>query len=99
VSAQDSEFTVGAFLPLSHCFILIFTAFAQDLTQRMMLATWLIEIFLSKISQLEDIAAAERASEDVENYTIEETIVEEDMRHFLKTYKVSFHVVSTIYNN
>lgn len=54
----------------------------------MMLATWLIEIFLSKISQLEDIAAAERASEDAENYTLERSIVDEDMRHFLKTYKV-----------
>lgn len=60
----------------------------QDLTQRMMLATWLIEIFLSKINQLEDVAAAERASDDVENYVIERTIMEEDMRHFLKTYEV-----------
>lgn len=61
----------------------------QDLTQRMMLATWLVEIYLSKISQLEDIAAAERASEDVENYTMEKGLIEDDMCQFLTTYKVS----------
>lgn len=61
----------------------------QDLTQRMMLATWLVEIFLSKINQLEDIAAAERASDDVENFKAEQGLVEDDMRQFLSTYKVS----------
>lgn len=54
-----------------------------------MLATWLVELYLAKINQLEDLAAAERASEDAENLVVERTIVEEDMRHFLSTYKVS----------
>ncbi|BGP36576.1 tethering complex subunit [Rhodotorula kratochvilovae] len=58
-----------------------------DLTQRMMLATWLVEIFLAKINELEDLAAAERASGDADNFHAERAIVEEDMQHFLKTYK------------
>lgn len=63
--------------------------FSQDLTQRMMLATWLVEIFLSKINQLEDIAAAESASDDAENYKTERAIVEDDLKQFLQQYKVS----------
>ncbi|GAA5932223.1 hypothetical protein JCM3775_001164 [Rhodotorula graminis] len=58
-----------------------------DLTQRMMLATWLVEIFLAKINELEDLAAAERASGDADNFHAERAIVEEDMQQFLKTYK------------
>lgn len=58
-----------------------------DLTQRMMLATWLVEIYLSKINQLEDIAAAERAADDVENFKAEQSMLEDDMRQFLSTYK------------
>lgn len=60
----------------------------QDSTQRMMLATWLVEIFLAKINELEDLAAAERASEDADNIVAERAMVEEDMRQFLVTYKV-----------
>ncbi|GAA5965015.1 hypothetical protein JCM8115_005683 [Rhodotorula mucilaginosa] len=59
----------------------------SDLTQRMMLATWLVELYLAKINHLEDRAAAERASEDADNLVVERTIVEEDMRHFISTYK------------
>lgn len=54
----------------------------------MMLATWLVEIYLAKINELEDAAAAERVTEDAENIVVERSIVEEDMRHFLSTYKV-----------
>lgn len=54
-----------------------------------MLATWLVEIYLSKINQLEDIAAAESASDDAENYKTERAIVEDDLKHFLQQYKVS----------
>lgn len=61
--------------------------FAKDSTQRMMLATWLVEIYLSKINQLEDIAASESASDDVENYRAERAIVEDDLKHFLQQYK------------
>lgn len=53
-----------------------------------MLATWLVEIFLSKINHLEDIAAAESASDDVENYKVERAIVEDDLKQFLQQYKV-----------
>lgn len=64
------------------------TEIAQDVTQRMMIATWLVEIFLSKINQLEDIAAAEAASDDVDNYHAEKLIIEDDLRQFLQQYQV-----------
>ena len=59
----------------------------KDLTQRMMLATWLVEIYLSKINQLEDIAASEAASDDAENYIAEKAIIEDDLKQFLQEHK------------
>ena len=54
----------------------------------MMLATWLVEIYLSKCNTLEDIVAAESATSDVESLTIERQMMEEDMRNFMTTYQV-----------
>ena len=59
----------------------------------MMLATWLVEIFLAKINQLEDVAAAERGSDDVENFKAEQGLMEDDMRQFLSTYKVASYFI------
>ena len=53
----------------------------------MMLATWLVEIYLSKINQLEDIAASESTSDDVDNYLTEKAIIEDDLKQFLQEYK------------
>jgi hypothetical protein len=61
----------------------------------MMLATWLVEIYLSKINQLEDIAAAERSPDDVENLKVEKSLLEDEMRQFLSTYKVRGLAFST----
>ena len=36
----------------------------QDLIQRMMLATWLVELYLSRCNELEDVAASESVSHD-----------------------------------
>ncbi|KAM0756677.1 hypothetical protein T439DRAFT_341664 [Meredithblackwellia eburnea MCA 4105] len=60
-----------------------------DLTQRLMLATWLVEIYLSKMNQLEDLAAAERTKgeDEAANFEIEKTLMAEDLRGFLVTYK------------
>lgn len=55
--------------------------------QRTMLATWLVEIYLSKLDELEDIAAAHAASQDVENYHLEQGIFDEELKQFLVTYK------------
>lgn len=57
----------------------------------MMLATWLVEIYLSKCNTLEDIIAAESATSDVETLSVEKQMMEEDMRNFVTTYKVSVH--------
>ncbi len=59
----------------------------SELTQRMMLASWLVEIYLSRINQLEDIAASQAASEDVENYKVERTMLEDEIKQFFITYK------------
>jgi hypothetical protein len=55
----------------------------------MMLATWLVEIYLSKCNTLEDILAAESLTSDVESLTIERQMMEEDMKNFITTYQVS----------
>ena len=54
----------------------------------MMLATWLVEFYLSKCDELDDLCASEAATSDVENMQAERTILEEDLCHFFETYKV-----------
>lgn len=55
----------------------------------MLLATWLVEFYLSKINTLDDIIASERASHDVDNLKTEQAILEDDLRSFFETYKAS----------
>lgn len=69
-----------------------------------MLATWLVEIYLSKINHLEDIAASESASDDVENYRAERIIIEDDLKQFLQQYRVSacqahWNIIYRLYAN
>ena len=54
----------------------------------MMLATWLVEFYLSKCNELDDLVASESVSQDVDNLLAERTILEDDLRHFFETYKV-----------
>ncbi len=54
----------------------------------MMLATWLVEFYLSKCNELDDIVASESVSHDVANLQAERVIIEDDLRHFFETYKV-----------
>ncbi|KAG8844570.1 hypothetical protein FRB96_002999 [Tulasnella sp. 330] len=61
----------------------------KDVIQRMLLATWLVEFYLSKINTLDDIIASERASHDVDNLKTEQAILEDDLRSFFETYKAS----------
>lgn len=60
-----------------------------------MLATWLVEIYLSKLDELEDIAAAHAASQDVENYHLEQGILDEELRQFLVTYQEDLNEPTT----
>lgn len=59
-----------------------------DLTQRMMLATWLVEIYLSKCNELDDLVASEGIAHDVNNLQAERAMVEDDLKQFFETYKV-----------
>jgi hypothetical protein len=61
----------------------------------MMLATWLVEIYLSKCNELEDVVASESISHDVDNLQAERSILEDDLRQFLETYKVN-HLLITL---
>lgn len=54
-----------------------------------MLATWLVEFYLSKCNELDDVVAAESISQDVANLQTERAILEEDLRHFFETYKAN----------
>lgn len=56
----------------------------------MMLATWLVEFYFSKSDELDDLCAAESSTGDVENVQVERAILEDDLRHFLETYKVGW---------
>ncbi|KAL6310046.1 Pep3/Vps18/deep orange family-domain-containing protein [Sparassis latifolia] len=60
-----------------------------DFSQRMMLATWLVEFYLSKCNELDDLVASEAASHDMENLQAERTILEDELRQFLETYKAN----------
>lgn len=53
-----------------------------------MLATWLVEFYLSKCDELDDLCVSEVATSDVENVQAERAILEEDLCHFFETYKV-----------
>jgi len=55
----------------------------------MMLATWLVEFYLGKLNTLDDVVASESASQDVDNLRAERTMVEDELRQFFETYKVS----------
>lgn len=59
----------------------------SDTTQRTLLATWLVEMYLGKLDDLDDLAASQAASADVDNYRVEAGLVEEELRQFLVTYK------------
>ncbi|EJF66976.1 hypothetical protein DICSQDRAFT_95920 [Dichomitus squalens LYAD-421 SS1] len=67
-----------------------------DLSQRMMLATWLVEFYLSKCNELDDLIASESVSQDVDNLLAERAILEEDLRHFFETYKANLEP-TTVY--
>jgi hypothetical protein len=55
----------------------------------MMLATWLIEFYLSKYDELDDLTALSSAQYDVENVKTERSLLDEDLRRFLESHKVS----------
>ena len=54
----------------------------------MMLATWLVEFYLSKCNELDDLITLSSALGDVENVKTERSILEDDLRRFLESYKV-----------
>lgn len=54
----------------------------------MMLATWLVEFYLSKCNELDDVIASRSVSQDVENLKVERLTLEEDLKQFFVTYKV-----------
>ncbi|KAI0931908.1 hypothetical protein AcW1_000818 [Taiwanofungus camphoratus] len=60
-----------------------------DLSQRMMLATWLVEFYLSKCNELDDLVASESVTHDVDNLQAERAILEDDLRQFFETYKIN----------
>lgn len=61
----------------------------QDLTQRMMLATWLTEIYLAKINELEDLTSSKVEGDEVANLMAEQQLVEDELQQFLRTYKAN----------
>ncbi|CAG7852334.1 Vacuolar protein sorting-associated protein 18 homolog [Serendipita indica DSM 11827] len=58
-----------------------------DLTQRMMLATWLVEFYLGKYNDLDDLIASESAAHDVEDLKAERAMLDKDLKTFFETYR------------
>jgi hypothetical protein len=57
----------------------------------MMLATWLTEIYLAKINELEDLAGSDpSAGDEAANIVAEQQLIEDELQQFLRTYKVEF---------
>jgi vacuolar protein sorting-associated protein 18 len=54
----------------------------------MILATWLVEFYLSKCNELDDFIASRTVSQEVENLEAERVMLEDDLRQFFLTYKV-----------
>ncbi|KAG2188073.1 hypothetical protein INT44_000824 [Umbelopsis vinacea] len=74
-----------------------------DLTQKTMLATWLVELYLSKINQLEDLASSATHTTDLissqanvmPDYKQQQEDIEDEFRTFLETYKGHLHKPTT----
>lgn len=60
----------------------------------MMLATWLVEFYLNKFDELDDLVASESLTQDVENLRAERGLLEDDLKQFFETYKVCHHLIS-----
>ncbi|KAM3584072.1 tethering complex subunit [Umbelopsis sp. WA50703] len=74
-----------------------------DLTQKTMLATWLVELYLSKINQLEDFTSSAMSTTDlistqastVPDYKQQQEDIEDEFKTFLETYKGHLHKPTT----
>lgn len=69
----------------------------QDQTQKAIIATWLVEVFLSTINELEDLATSstpESSTSDptaTNEYRLRQRELEDEFRTFLDTYRGSLH--------
>ena len=54
----------------------------------MILAAWLVEIYLSKCNELDDAIASQAISNDMDNFQAEKMLIDDDLKQFLETYKV-----------
>ena len=59
-----------------------------------MIATWLVEIYLSKINTLEDLAASSAGSDDIDNFKAEQKDLEDEFKGFLEQYPIKTHPAS-----
>ncbi|KAG0252035.1 hypothetical protein BG011_007258 [Mortierella polycephala] len=59
-----------------------------DITQKTIICTWLVEIYLSKMNQLEDQAASSATESDVQNLYAEQQVLEDEFKGFLEINKM-----------
>ncbi len=53
-----------------------------------MLGTWLLELYLSKYSQLEDAVSSGSLAQSAQDIKVELSLLEDELKQFLNTYKV-----------
>ncbi|KAG0051168.1 hypothetical protein BGZ83_004029 [Gryganskiella cystojenkinii] len=59
-----------------------------DITQKTIICTWLVEIYLNKMNQLEDQTESSAADSDVQNLQAEQNVLEDEFKGFLETNKM-----------
>ncbi|CEP18639.1 hypothetical protein [Parasitella parasitica] len=74
----------------------------NDRTQKTLIATWLVQLYLSKMNQLEDVAASVSFTSTGSTiacsskfYTDQQQSIKDEFRSFLETYGVYLHVPTT----
>ncbi|KAG0263918.1 hypothetical protein DFQ27_001570 [Actinomortierella ambigua] len=59
----------------------------KDITQKTILSVWLVELYLNKLNQLEDLAASAVSDSDSQNLHAEQKLLEDEFKGFLETNK------------
>ncbi|OZJ06836.1 hypothetical protein BZG36_00188 [Bifiguratus adelaidae] len=67
----------------------------SDITQRTIIATWLVEIFLSKLNQSEENILSATSEADLSNFNEQKEEIEDEFRHFLDNYQSCLHKPTT----
>ncbi|KAI9478077.1 MAG: Pep3/Vps18/deep orange family-domain-containing protein [Benjaminiella poitrasii] len=67
----------------------------NDRTQKTLIATWLVQLYLRKMNQLEEMAASVELTNTASYYQDERRNIKDEFRTFLETYGAYLHIHTT----